>query len=532
MTCRPRSGRHAPTHTPRTGVRSHPVAAEEPEGQQTTGDAMTQLEAVMWVLDGDPRLASGFANLTVLDTVPDRGVLRSRMQDACGAVPRLRQRVVERGQWSTPVWEDDPDFDIDRHIRWIDLGDDDLDQVAAALSARPFDRERPLWEFVVIEGLPDGAAAMVQRFDHTLTDGKGGIRLSVQFLDLERHPDRPAAPSDPAPTTAPDRAASGQAATGSAASGSAASGAEVPGGSQTAEVPSDGQPGDDGSGGLLGQAGRGLRAVVSMPVSVARGAAQVPQGAGNLFGLARDSVQQLAVDGRRSPIWTGRSTERWFGRTAINLDDVKEAAHSLGGSVNDLFVTGALVAAAQVHSDAGSPVDELRVAIPVSHRGSASNGGNAFTPVHSLLPSGDMSVTDRFRLVHQRLDRVKREGSVALDGPAAAARLLPSAALLSIVGRTTGAIDFVCSNVRAAPFDLYIAGAHLDGNYPLGPLLNTSFNLTTMSYRGWLFLGLLADRAAVTDPDGLLAALDDAYTEVLAAGGVSRRRLPARHQPA
>ena len=53
-----------------------------------------------------------------------------------------------------------------------------------------------------------------------------------------------------------------------------------------------------------------------------------------------------------------------------------------------------------------------------------------------------------------------------------------------------------------------------------------------MSYRGWLFLGLLADRAAVTDPDGLLAALDDAYTEVLAAGGVSRRRLPARHQPA
>ncbi|HPU40021.1 MAG TPA: WS/DGAT domain-containing protein, partial [Microthrixaceae bacterium] len=254
--------------------------------------------------------------------------------------------------------------------------------------------------------------------------------------------------------------------------------------------------------------------------------------AGNLFGLARDSVQQLAVDGRRSPIWTGRSTERWFGRTAINLDDVKEAAHSLGGSVNDLFVTGALVAAAQVHSDAGSPVDELRVAIPVSHRGSASNGGNAFTPVHSLLPSGDMSVTDRFRLVHQRLDRVKREGSVALDGPAAAARLLPSAALSSIVGRTTGAIDFVCSNVRAAPFDLYIAGAHLDGNYPLGPLLNTSFNLTTMSYRGWLFLGLLADRAAVTDPDGLLAALDDAYTEVLAAGGVSRRRLPARHQPA
>ena len=121
------------------------------------------------------------------------------------------------------------------------------------------------------------------------------------------------------------------------------------------------------------------------------------------------------------------------------------------------------------------------------------------------------------------------QGTVTLDGPAAAARLLPASALVGIAGRTAGAIDFVCSNVRAAPFDLFMAGAHLEGNYPLGPLLNTSFNLTTMSYRGWLFLGLLADRAAVPDPDGLLAALDRAYDEVLAAGGVATRRTPDLH---
>lgn len=460
---------------------------------------MTQLEAVMWVLDGDPRLASGFANLTILDCVPDRDILRSRMEHACLVVPRLRQRVVERGHLFTPAWEDDPDFDIDRHIRWVDIGDHDLDQLTAELSGRPFDRARPLWEFVVIEGLPDGAAAMVQRFDHTLTDGRGGIRLSMQFLDLERQPDRSttSAPTDDRP----------------------------------AGDPADADPGAAVGSGWIDQALRGLNAVASMPVTVARGAAQVPQGAGNLLGLAWDSVQQLAVDGRRSPLWTERSTERWFGRSAVNLDDVKQAAHVLGGSVNDLFVTGALVAAARVHAEAGSTVEELRVAIPVSHRGSASTGGNAFTPVHALLPSGDLAVDDRFRLVHERLNRVKHEGSIALDGPAAAARLLPPAALLSLVARTAGAVDFVCSNVRAAPFDLYTAGAHLDGNYPLGPLLNTSFNLTTMSYRGWLFLGLLVDRAAVADPDGLLAALDDAYTDVLKAAGVRRRRLPGLHQP-
>ena len=89
----------------------------------------------------------------------------------------------------------------------------------------------------------------------------------------------------------------------------------------------------------------------------------------------------------------------------------------------------------------------------------------------------------------------------------------------------TGSVDFVTSNVKAAPFDLYIAGAFMEANYPLGPLAGTAFNLTTMSYRGWLFLGLVADTAAIDDPDVLLATIEDAYRELLRAGGVKRRTL-------
>ena len=167
------------------------------------------------------------------------------------------------------------------------------------------------------------------------------------------------------------------------------------------------------------------------------------------------------------------------------------------------------------------------MAIPLSQRSSGTAGGNAFTPAMALLPAGPMDVTERFAQVHERLDRVKASrGSMGLEGPATVARLLPASALVGIVGRSAGAIDFVCSNVRAAPFDLYIAGAHLEANYPLGPLVNTAFNLTTMSYRGWLFLGLLVDRAAVADPDALLSAVDDAYSELLAAGGIGTRRTP------
>ena len=104
--------------------------------------------------------------------------------------------------------------------------------------------------------------------------------------------------------------------------------------------------------------------------------------------------------------------------------------------------------------------------------------------------------------------------------------MLPSAALVRSGQHLAGSVDFVCSNVRAAPFDLFIAGGFMEANYPLGPLAGTAFNLTTMSYRGWLFLGLVTDPAAVDDPDELLGELERAYRELLRAGGVRRPRRP------
>lgn len=464
------------------------MASDTNGALEPTDEHMTDFEAVMWAVDADPRLSSAFANLTVLDRPPDRAELRRRMVGATDAVPRLRQRVVEeRGALGTPVWRTDPSFDLDHHVRWVDLGDRDLDDLAASLSARPFDRERPLWEFVVIEGLPDGRAAMVQRFDHTITDGEGGIRLSVQFLDLERTP----------------------------VHGPAA-------GSEEPHLPDAANEQEPVATGGVARTWDRWRSITTAPGVVFRTVAGVPSRTAGVVEGALDAVQQLAVDGRRSPLWTDRSTERWFGRTALQLGEVKQAAHALGGTVNDLFVTGALGAAAQIHADAGLPVDELRVAIPISTRHDRSAGGNSFTPAHALLPAAPMSVEERFQLVHDRLGRVKHgQRSVPIDAAATAARLMPAAALTGFAARTAGAIDFVCSNVRAAPFDLYIAGALLVGNYPLGPLVNTAFNLTTMSYRGELFIGLVADRVAVGDPDGLLDAIEQSYAELLDAGGVS-----------
>ena len=447
-------------------------------------DRMSGFESLMWELERDPQLTSAFANLTIFDRAPDRKTFRARMDRATLEVPRLRQRVVTGlNPLDRPRWVDDPDFDIDHHLRWTHLGPgadvSDLYELAATLSGQPFDRQRPLWEFVTIEGLPDGRAAMLQRLHHTITDGEGGIRLSVQFLDFERHPE-PRPEASPRPRRRrPDAGA--------------------------AEEPSEeGKSWWDQLG-------------------------ELPHRGSELTAMARSTLRQVRVGQRRSPLWTERSLSRWFGTTVLSLDDVRAAARHLGGSVNDLFIAGAVDAAGEVHRMAGRPVEELRVSMPVSTRHDRSAGGNAFSPTQMLAPTGPMSPQERFTALHGILSKIKEERAiVALEGAANAASILPSAAIVRTGQHLAGAVDFVCSNVRAAPFDLFIGGAFMEANYPMGPLAGTAFNLTTMSYRGWLFLGLTVDLAAVADPDGLLEQLDRSYDALLAAGGVSERSRPER----
>ncbi|MEZ5139927.1 MAG: wax ester/triacylglycerol synthase family O-acyltransferase [Acidimicrobiales bacterium] len=107
---------------------------------------MSDVEALMWALDADPVLSSTFANITFLDRAPDRDRLRRRLWRATRVVPRLRRRAVEGVGPVTPRWEEDPDFDLDRHLRWIHLDgatDEEVRQLAVDAAATPFDRSRP-----------------------------------------------------------------------------------------------------------------------------------------------------------------------------------------------------------------------------------------------------------------------------------------------------------------------------------------------------------------------------------------------------
>ena len=170
---------------------------------------MSDAEGLMWRLDKDPPLGSTFANITVLDRSPDLAVLRRRLERATYVVRRLRQRVqpgpVGLG---APVWVDDPDFDLDYHVRHIALPKPgtmrQLLDLGALITNDAFDRTRPLWQFVVIDGLRGGRSALLQKLHHTIVDGEGGVQLSLQFLDLERDAPEPP-PLDPDLIAAADR---------------------------------------------------------------------------------------------------------------------------------------------------------------------------------------------------------------------------------------------------------------------------------------------------------------------------------------
>jgi WS/DGAT/MGAT family acyltransferase len=448
---------------------------------------MSDSEALMWNLEKDPALSSWFATLTILDRPPSLDRLRARLARAVVAVPRLRQRVVASvGRLSPPMWADDPEFDLDRHVWRIGVPapgrDADLHDLAIRLLLEPFDRTRPLWQFVIIEGLADGRAALFQKMHHTITDGEGGVRLAEQFVDLERDPDDPDAPELPPPAAESE--------------GFADSALEVVGHNVRR---------------VGGLARRVAGSVVGNPVGTVQGLGKAVK---EIDRSLRPSHAAGSTVG--SPIWQSRTLKRWFGAIQIPLADAKDAGRALGGTVNDVFVAGALAGAAAYHQERGVHPDLLRAAMPVSTRRAGTAGGNAFaiTTVDLRVPADP---TEAVAIVHEALAAVKGGGSMDLVGQLAmVVNLLPTSVLTSFAKDAAATVDFTVSNVRAAPIELYIAGARCEAVLPMGPISGTAFNLTTLSYNGSLDMGLVVDAGAIDDPEGLHRHLGAAFDALVA----------------
>lgn len=450
---------------------------------------MSDTEAMMWRLEKDPHLASSFANITVLDRSPDMDALIARMERTAVLFPRLRRRVQPApGNVGNPAWVDDPDFDIRRHIRRISLPEPgnmrQLEDFVALLLADPFDRSRPLWQFTVVDGLAGGRSALVEKLHHTIADGQGGVELSLHFLDLEREP-APLPPLDPDLVAAAETAAPPDPA-------EALRGAMT----DSLRIPIA----------LLRQ----VRDVLADPSLVA----SLGQGASATVRSLR--TQLLEADAARSPLWVERSLRRRILTTSAPYAGVREASRVLGGRINAGFVTAVAQAAGAYHSRLGAPVESLRASMAVSTR-TEDSGANAFTLVRMLVPTGEMPFAERFAAVNEAIEAARaRDEQGSLAAIAGLSAFLPTSVVTRIARAQAETVDFATSNVRGAGVPLYVAGALMLSNHPVGPLAGVAVNVTLMSYMGNLDVGIHVDEAAVREPDLLRECVDGAFGELCA----------------
>jgi diacylglycerol O-acyltransferase / wax synthase len=447
---------------------------------------MSDAEGLMWRLEKDPFLSSTFANVSILDRRPDMDRLRRRMERAAITVPRLRQRVQpSAANITAPLWVDDPDFDIDHHIRHIALPRPasmrHLLDYASLVAADPFDRTRPLWQFVIVDGLPGGKSAMIEKLHHTIADGETAIAMSLEFLDFER--DAPEPPPLPRP-----------------------------------EI-SDADTSPTGADALRDILAGGMR----LPIGIVRqirellaDPAQLPGTSTAAADTLRSILSQLSdIDKARSPLWTARSLRRRIEVLSVPFLDAREAARRLGGTLNTLFLAAAADAAGRYHREQDAPTDALRASMAVSTR-TESSGNNAFTLARMLVPTGEMAADERFRAIDERAAGAREgTGTANLETLAAVATALPTSLITRLARGQGQTVDFATSNVRGTPLPVYVAGAQMLRNHPVGPLGGVAFNLTLLSHVGSLDMGVNIDTAAVSDPDLLRSCLDRSFRDLL-----------------
>ena len=463
---------------------------------------MSETEALMWAAERDPWLSSAMGSVLVLDRPADMKRLRRQLDEASHTFLRLRERVDEGIRLTTPRWVIDPDFDLDHHLSERTLpgpgGWRELLDLAAEVINSPFERDRPLWHFVSVSGSGDDdgiPGALITKMHHSVTDGIGAVRLAEMYLDIERDPAHRVAEPHP---------------------------------DAVAEPEADDEHGvvddvvDDLGHVLRRQLGLARRVVGEVALWGA-GPGRVRKAAGNLGSSAKAVVSQMGADTEEShggsALWQTRSDRRRLEVHDLSLEQVKEAARARGGTVNDLFVAGAVMAAAAYHARRDVEVDRFNLSFILSTRSDHAAGGNSFAPVPISIDARLRSAAETFADVREHLaesrEQAERGSSELMELAAGVMSALPTS-VVSRAGRARAArLDFATSNLRAAPFTLYVAGAEITQMYPVGPLVGTAFNLTALSYDGILYLGLFVDPTAVHAPAELRDDLAAAYRELL-----------------
>lgn len=453
---------------------------------------MSDSDALMWNIEKDPLLRSTITAVTLLDRAPDRDGLMARIERGSRLVPRMRQRVIGNVlSLAPPRWEYDLHFDLRCHLRWVNAGGDGtirtvLD-IAEPIAMQGFDRARPLWEFVVVEGLEDGRAAMIQKLHHAITDGVGGMQIAMLLLDLEREP---AGDEEPMPPVPDGHVLSPAERTVDAVTHLARRNLGIARRART----------------TVGAAAAGI---VTHPWSALRGVGDTAASVARMLAPATEPL---------SPVMTDRSLSVSFSPLSLPVDRMKAAAKKADGRLNDAFVAGVAGGLARYHELHGATPPALRMNMPINVRtGETQNeAGNQFAPARFPVPIDITDPLERMRAVRDLVVHQRGEPSLALIEPMAGLlNRMPTTLTTAIFGSMLKGVDFTTSNVPGAPVPVYIAGAEITEMFAFGPLAGAAVNVTLLSHCDQAHIGINSDLAAVPDPAVLHDCLRQSFDDVL-----------------
>ena len=409
-------------------------------------------------------------------------------------VPRYRQKVrfvpFDLGR---PLWVDDPHFNIQYHIRHTAMpapGDDEaLRNLVGRVMSQQLDRNKPLWEMWMAEGLSDNRWALLSKTHHCMVDGVSGTDLLTVVLDQEREPVR-----EPEQEWNPEPAPTGFRLIADALGERAVSPYETI---------------------------RSVRSATRMPRQLASQAIDIGRGARSLVGLARP-VPETSLNGPIGP-------HRTYAWARTTLDDVKVVRGAFGGTVNDVVLTVITRGFRELLLHRGEPVDDrvVRTLVPVSIRTPGERGtyNNRVSAMFASLPIGIRDPRERLQAIRTQMEGLKAsKQAVAAEALMSMSGFAPPLLLAlgtRVATRAMGRvgqrnINTVTTNVPGPRFPLYAAGRQLLEAFPYVPLAGSvRTGIAIFSYMGQLNYGVTGDWDWAPDVGVLARGIEDGMDELL-----------------
>ncbi len=416
-----------------------------------------------------------------------------------------------------PVWVDDEDFDIDRHVHRMALptpgGEKELADLCGHMAGIPLDRSRPLWEFVVIEGLESGKVAVFTKMHHCTVDGVSGANAISFLCSLE--PDAP--PLETAPK-----------------------------GGETPRTPSDTE--------LFA---RGVATNLAKPVAVAKLVAPTAGVLTKSLTRARSGTAMAAPLTAPRTSFNGTITgHRTIAIGDLSLTKIKDIKNAVeGATVNDVVLAVSGGALRRYLEERGElPETSLLASVPVSVRGKSTKkgGSNKVSTIFARLGTDIEDPLERLALVsegntnakdhHKAIPADTLQDWAEFAAPRTFGLAVRMVSSLRLADAGPVIHNLVISNVPGPPVPLFFMGARIEGLYPLGPVFHgAGLNVTVMSSDGKVHVGAIACRELVPHPDKLVAkfpqeldALHDAVAKAAekpakkAAAKKAARKKPAK----